>query len=59
MDLEQRYRNLEAKLNYLSVKKDAYLEAEKLLKRELASIQDETDEITKELLSVMDQLRKS
>jgi hypothetical protein len=56
---EKRYREIEAKLNYLQAKKDLFTEAEKLLKKEFALIQDEMDELTKELLSIVQVLRKS
>jgi hypothetical protein len=59
MDYEKRYRELEAKLNYLQAKKEMYTEAEKLLRKEFALIQNEMDALTKELLSVIEILHKS
>ncbi len=58
MNYDKRYRELEARLNYLQAKKDMLLEGEMLLKKELASIQDETDILTKELLSIIEVIRK-
>ena len=59
MDYGQRYRELEAEINYHSVKKELYLEAERLLKKELAQTEDKIDELTKDLLAVIEILRKS
>jgi hypothetical protein len=59
MDLAQRYRQLEAELNYLTAKKDLWHDAERLLKKELARTEDQIAELTKELLQVIKELTKS
>jgi hypothetical protein len=59
LDYEKRYRELEAELNYYSVKKDLFLDGLKLLKKEIAQTDDKIGELTKELLEVIEFLRKS
>jgi phage-related tail protein len=59
LDMDKRYREVEAKINSLSAQKDIYHAAEKLLKKELAQIQDQIDELTKELLVLIDVIRKN
>jgi hypothetical protein len=59
MDYGNRLKEIQAKLTYLSAQESIYYEAEKLLKKELASIEDQKDELTRELLAVMEILRKS
>ena len=56
---ESRYRLLEAQLNYFSGKKDLYLDAQKILKAELGRTEDKIGEITKQLLALIDEMRKS
>lgn len=58
MDQNERLKEIQAKLAYLTAQLTIYYEAEKLLKKEIASIEDQKEELTKELLTIMENLRK-
>jgi phage-related tail protein len=59
LDYGKRYREVEAKINSLSVQKDIFTAAQKLIKKELASVEDQIDELTKELLDLIAVIRKN
>jgi hypothetical protein len=58
-ELKERYRNLEVQLKFNSTRKETLENSSLLIRKEISRIEDRIDQITKELLLVIDDLRKS
>jgi hypothetical protein len=59
MDQNERLKEIQAKISTLTAQLTIYYEGERLLKKEIASVEDQKEELTKELLTIMEILRKS
>jgi uncharacterized coiled-coil protein SlyX len=57
-DLERRFKDLEAQLNIQTVRKEKQTKLIKSLSIELGRINDKIDEMSKEIISVVESLRK-
>lgn len=57
-DLERRFKDLEAQLNIQTVRKEKQIKLIKSLNIELGRINDKIDEMSKEIISVVESLRK-